>query len=359
MGSKWSRRGFLKFGLSAAAALGLSPFVKGCATVSETRKDVQKIQWDANPAIPIPTNGCYLGWHSDMIQVYYDMNRAGLLKRWRRVDAPYIKKHLSYHEMKGNCLPAVYSFSDMHIGADWFPRKICETLHGIGVIPLIRFFPGLGYADVAKGEFDDDLIRFGLSVTRLGAPLFFVPWPPLNCARMVKGYLYRSAPVDPEATKAAWVRMHKIFEDAGANEYALWGLNLLPSRTQHSIEDYKLEPQLFDWLGFTIYTLRNWCQSEDWDHNVKEACGWAQRQYPNKPVALFEIGKGDSEGQGRWIRNAYRTIKEVPRIKMVMYAEFPYAGFGSESSLISQEALADYKEAIGDPYFIKGGLMKG
>lgn len=353
-----TRRNLVKLGISVTAGLGLSPFIKGCTLLTKRiQEDVENIQWDANPRIPIPKNGCYAGWHSGMIQDYMDMDRTRLLNRWKKVDASSVERHLNYHELKANCLPAVFSFSNMHIGADWFPHEICDILHRIGVIPLIRFFPTYDFSSLAKGKFDDELKSFALSVAQFGKPLFFVPWPMINRIITTKGHVHRWVRPDPEAAKAAWTHLYEIFKNTGANEYAIWGFHILPSDSRESIEKFKLAPKLLDWLGFTIFTIEyNWPQ-QNFSIDLMDAYEWAQLNYPRKPIALFEIGRGMTKGQGRWITTAYKRIKQLPRIKMVMYAETEagFARYIGDYTGIGEEAKPAYKEALADPYLIKGG----
>ena len=59
-----SRRNFVKLALGAGAGISLVPVIKGCTTLfSESRKEVEEIEWDANPNIPVPENGCYTGFN--------------------------------------------------------------------------------------------------------------------------------------------------------------------------------------------------------------------------------------------------------------------------------------------------------
>jgi hypothetical protein len=62
-----SRRDFLKKTGQAALAIGggltLEALLISCATapIFESAEDVANIKWDANPAIPVPKYGCYIG----------------------------------------------------------------------------------------------------------------------------------------------------------------------------------------------------------------------------------------------------------------------------------------------------------
>ena len=221
---------------------------------------------------------------------------------------------------------------------------------------MIRFFPTYDFVGLARGKLDDELKRFAISIIQFGKPIFFVPWPMVNRVYSPKGTIYSKDRTDPVAVKAAWTHLHEIFKSAGANQYAVWGLHVLPLGSQQSLNAFKLDPNQFDWVGFAMYTLKDWGQ-ENFLLNLTDAYEWAELNYPGKPVAIFEMGRVDTDGQGRWITNAYKIIKRFPRIKMAIYSEYESAGFGRScgGTLISEKAKAKYKEAVADPYFIKGG----
>ena len=66
-----NRREFLsaagKYALAGSLSVGLGTALNGCVEVSKEyiQKDldlVRNTQWDANPIIPVPQNGCYTGF---------------------------------------------------------------------------------------------------------------------------------------------------------------------------------------------------------------------------------------------------------------------------------------------------------
>jgi len=64
------RRYFLKRSGQAALAVGggltLGTLLSGCApALKETRQDVEQIDWDCNPILPIPDEGCYTGTNEE------------------------------------------------------------------------------------------------------------------------------------------------------------------------------------------------------------------------------------------------------------------------------------------------------
>ena len=118
-----------------------------------------------------------------------------------------------------------------------------------------------------------------------------------------------------------------------------------------------MEDNLVDWVGFTVYNLeRETGKNRSFGNVLGGNYWWAKTKYPTKPIALWELGTSDTSSQGRWIKNAYKDIKKLPRIKLVVYAEYSSFGGGTpDSTMISDKAKPYYKEAISDPYFINGG----
>ena len=181
-----------------------------------------------------------------------------------------------------------------------------------------------------------------------------MPYPEANIVSRFKD-VHPWAGSGGKGFNEAWKHMHDIFEGEGANEYAVWGLHLIGLDSGQPFSRFAVDKNLVDWVGFTVYNLVE--QSGGLDRSFYELIGqqnvygWARMRYPEKPIALCEFGTSNTVGQGRWIRNAYKGIKNMPRIKLVVYAEYPMFS-PPDSTVISDEAKPYYKEAISDPYFI-------
>ncbi len=343
-----SRRTFLK-----AAVVGSGLLAAGCAglPVFESREDIAKIKWDSNPAIPVPTSGCYVGWHYDISPL-----TVGIYRRlFRKLDSSdeeiLITKHYEKDYGQG---PAVHSFSDRLVGDDFFPKQICEGAYNKGVIPLVRYYFFPDFKRVARGDYDNLLVKFAQGARDFGKPFFFVPYPEANIVSRFK-YVHPWAGSGGKGFKEAWKHMHNIFDGEGANDYAVWGLHLIGLYVGQRFSRFAVDNDLVDWVGFTVYNLVE--QSGGLDRSFYELIGqqnvygWAKSHYPEKPFALWEFGTSDTTSQGIWIKNAYERIKNMPRIKLVVYAEYPmFTPF--DCTVISDEAKPYYKEAISDPYFI-------
>lgn len=361
--NKFTRRDFLKktgqAALAISGGLTLEALLDGCAgaPIFESPEDVANIQWDANPAIPVPKYGCYTGWHRDIptdlkyiSPVAYPSMYPRLNKSAMNDEKALIRSYRADYG-KG---PAAQSFSDRQITDVWFPNGICEVAHNNGVIPLIRYYFFDDFERVAKGEYDKYLKAFAQSAKEFGKPFFLVPYPEANAKGKISSHPW--ALKSSKGFKEAWRHMHDIFEDAGANEYAVWGLHLLNSFLDFmtkSLSKFELDTDLFDWIGFSSYNLdKLYGRRISMDEHVGQDFWWAKRNYPNKPFALFEYGTSNTYGQGRRIREDYNWIERNPRIKLVMYCEYPTIGKPTDSTMISDKAKPAYKEAISSPYFI-------
>jgi len=116
--------GALKMASAAGLIISLNSILDGCSTVSQTlesREDVGNIAWDANPAIPVPKNGCYAGWHRTLDSIismdskyfqYINQERAAF-------DADGT---LRFYEQQYDKGPAVFSFSNRNVGGEFFPK---------------------------------------------------------------------------------------------------------------------------------------------------------------------------------------------------------------------------------------------
>jgi hypothetical protein len=224
------------------------------APIFESAEDIATIKWDVNPAIPVPKYGCYTGWHMDICAPV-----LGLYKNMfgTTVGTPEEKKLIGYYEKDYSQGPAVHSFSDRLICDDFFPTQICEGAYNKGVIPLIRYYFTPDFEMVAKGMRDKILKGFAQGATEFGKPFFFIPYPEVNIMAHFKHVhpWAGSARSGGKWFQKAWERMHNIFEQEGANEYAVWGLHLIGLDVGQPFSWFAVDNDLIDWVGFTEYNL--------------------------------------------------------------------------------------------------------
>jgi hypothetical protein len=345
-----NRRKFLKFGLFGVAGLSIPSFLNSCATpLIEAKEDVANIKWDSNPAISVPNDGCYIGWHNNLAPVFLGANPMQYVKHVGQED---VNKSLGRFKEYYGKKPAVMSFFDRHVTGEWFPYKVCEALDNNGVIPLIRYYFTSSFKRVANGEYDGELVKFAENARKFGKPFLFIPYPEANIKHRYIRNVHPWAGKSGKDFRKAWKHMHHVLEEEGLNEYAVWGLHLIAWKDSYPLDRHALEDDLFDWMGFTVYNhVRKVGSSHSFGSLFNYGYSWARSNYPNKPIALWEFATSSTSNQGRWIKKAYQRIKKMPRIKLVVYAEYE-GGSTLDSVMISFKSRSSFREAISDPYFI-------
>jgi len=350
-----TRRDFIKqtgkAALSVSGALVLGNILDGCAGTSiiESAEDVAKIKWDANPAIPVPQNGCYIGWHHQLsVAPYYSFaieSEEKLLNEW----------HYEFFDQ----YPAVHSAFEKTPSGEDFPTYSCQGMYNKGVIPLLRYYFKPDWENVANGKYDKIIEKFALGAKKFGKPFFITPYPEANIDRAYK-HVHPWAGGVGKHFGAAWRHMHNIFNEIGANEHAIWGLHLLGFGANQGFDNFDIEDQYVDWVGFSIYNFDRKYIYRSLAERFNFAYYWASKNHPTKPIALWELGSSDTSSQGKWMKNAYETIKNKPRIKLVVWAEYDFwTDYGkNDSTRFTEEGREAYKEATSDPYFIGASITK-
>jgi len=337
---KFDRRNFIKTCSFATAGILL-----GCGSTPSKKVTDTNIQWDANPVIPVP-DGCYVGWH-------YENRTRDFMNEGGGVE----KKLLDHHEKTYGKSVAVHSFADRRVNGSRFPTAICSAMAEEGVFPIIRYHPYAPDFEIfSSGERYEEFKRFVKSAAEYKKPFFFVPFPEANIGGLSK-HVHSWAGGSGKKLKKAWGEMYNIMEGEGANENAVWGLHLLSGkRNPGRFSSFAVDPELLDWVGFTCYNIeRQIGRTRSLSTTIAPGYLWAKRNYPNKPMALFELGTSSTSRQGRWIKDAYKSIKRRDRIKLAVYAEYYFHNSRAkqtDSTFISKAAAPAYKEAISDPHFI-------
>jgi hypothetical protein len=336
-------------------AMSLSP--TGCSTlqISNEKQGEVDAKLESHLAIPTPKSGCFVGFHSDIVQPFL----YGPLyeQLWKEMGVEKEKKSLLNKKDRFGYVPAVHSFSDRHVGVDgFFPKNVIVGAHEMGVIPLIRFYPRAKYQDIAKGTIDDIVKEFAGSFRATGIACFFVPFAEANIDERFK-HVHHWAGDSGSWFAEAYSRIHEIMRKEGANDKAVYGLHLIGLTVGSDFYSFKVPPDIVDWVGLTVYNLENQSflnQSFSTLLHQQNAYFKIVDMYPTKPIALWEFGTSEGANQAGWIRNAYKKIREIPRIKLVVYAEYYFYKPNADSTFIFNTNAQDaMKDAISDAYFIK------
>jgi hypothetical protein len=344
-----SRRDFLKKSSQTALAIGgalaLDTLLSGCASIGfkEVRQDVINQKWEANPIIPIPKDGCYVGGH-----------RVGLSSTVVEIYGSHIGK-----------IPAFWDFTVGYYAAanERFPKEWSENLIDRGVIPELNYAitPFTSFEEIAKGRHDGVITRFAERAADFGKPYVFIPFKEANIRA---GIFWDYGGGSAKWFKKMWRHMHEIFDKAGANTNTIWAINYLGTYSHAArkwLESFYPGDDVVDWIGFTVKNRLDYGYPyKSFRYLFFPDYAWARRNHPTKPLAVFEIGQSSNPSQHKWIRKAYEDIKEkFPAVKMVQWWEdvLRLGGMADNEHFSSRlESIEAMQEVHNDPYFIGAPL---
>ena len=240
-----------------------------------------------------------------------------------------------------------------------------------GRIPLVGW--GCTNSDKINNGSLDEVIRKTAQVMKAFRHEFFMRY----CWEM-DGDRKQGEVKGPEKFIAAWRRMHRLFQEVGAtNVVWVWTPNAAGFKDGRKYTHGEPPAPFFypgdehvDWIAADGY---NWGvskrdQGDRWRHVLEifdEFMVFA-RQHP-KPIMIGEYGAQeqtqDPEAKPHWFRVAHDTLMAKRRtdrcpwcgaysdVAAVVYFDVDYGKHGDWRIMSSEQSLAAYKEAAGDPYF--------
>ena len=353
--SGMNRREFLsaagKYALAGSLSVAFGSVLNGCVQPSKEniQKDLElgrKTQWDANPIIPVPKNGCYTGFWirtADSVDSYQiTLNEA--------------KKRTGYE-------PAISLLGQSGTAAaydDVFPFESAKEAVRNGIIPAMHYTViTRDMQEIVDGKHDNVIQSFAKKVKDFGHPFFFIPYKEINRGQVGWAeFLHSGTP--PSVFKGAWRRMHKIFEINGANKNAVWSVHFIQKKlsTQHGTrpyEGYYPGDEFVDWIEFTVAALPYMGSTNESFRSIfSSEYKQVRKYYGNKPIGLWEFCAQNNSNQHRWITETFASFKnEFPAIKAFTWYSF-HMDNGRASTIITDQGRAAYRNSIADPYFVKG-----
>ena len=170
---------------------------------------------------------------------------------------------------------------------------------------------------------------------------------------------------NPTKAKKAYDRIWNLFEDAGANEFATWILDLYCAGNRYKLgsnvhEYIPADRRQFDWIGMNgfNYATMQWGLYETFNMLFKKRYKYFSEFHGDKPIMIVETGTGDSFRKPGWVRDAYKDVKdEFPGIKAFNWWSELWIPDGKQDFDTrinsSKKAFEAYKEGISDPYFLE------
>ena len=341
------RRKFLQM-VGAAAGAGI---LGGCAILpKDSREDVANIEWDCNPILPIPKNGCYIGTN---IQVKGIVTNAAAA--------------IGYFKIRYGVYPTFVAPGQGRLGGtnDFFPHTDVDNSHAAGVIPMIRYaiMPFEGYDPILKGDHDNQIQSFAAECAKREKPIVLTPFQHPNEPTTTH---YEWGARSPSKYKATWVHMHRLFEEEGANKNTLWSIKLQAGRWRNfSYPDpfqYIPPEEYFDILG---WGPNNICQPDIglYPQSFQSLFNYyyekAAEKYPRKIQVIWELASDAKYNQDEWYDNALTLIRtKYPRVKAVNLDENAYRRHGAHTNPVpTKKSTKKIKRHFADPYFI-GNIIK-
>jgi hypothetical protein len=246
---------------------------------------------------------------------------------------------------------------DMHF-YDWtdaFPSGLEQWDVANGRIPLITW-RGANLAAIGTGRYDELIRERAVAVKRLGAPVF------LRWGWEMNTNLFAHAgplnmPNGPAKFVAAWRRIHRIFDAAGAaNVVWVWCPNAesLPHAPWNAAARYYPGDEFVDWVGVDGYnwgTTQRWSRWQTFADIVRPTYdAYAAR----KPIMVAETASAETGGdKAAWIRSLQSGLaRDFPAVKALVWFEVSKeTDWRAESS---DASLAAFRSLAQSSYFARG-----
>jgi hypothetical protein len=345
-----TRRKFLQNSLALGTALSLESLLGSCATLREARQEVRNQQWSCNPILPIPKEGCYVGFYDGGLTAFEPARRV-----------------VEYYRTKLGKVPAFVDISDGKLGAKdfYFPKSICESYTQEGILPSFKYGMTLdgGVANIVSGRADEIIELFAKKASDFGEPFIFVPFKEMNWQS--KEY-WNHGEEPPKTFVKAWRHMHKIFEDLGANRNTIWAIHYLNSYGSHrapliSPKYYYPGDEYVDIVAFTVCNrVGVGEQGRTFGSLIWYDYDWLRTEHKKKPIAILEMSQSNGPRQHKWIKDTYSEIKnDFPAIKFVQWYEVLFAfrrWVDDQAFSENPKSVQAMKEVLSDPYYIGGPL---
>lgn len=251
---------------------------------------------------------------------------------------------------------------ETHFRDDWL-----DAVRAQGAVPMVTWEPwrkpAAGFHDavqpssrlarIVSGRDDAYIRTWARAAARYGGPILLRPMQEMN------GDWYpwavRTNGNDAATFVAAWRRIHRIFDVAGAHNVRwVWTVHAIPGETPRYRTFYPGSAYV-DWVSLTVFnwgTAVGWGKWESFDRLV--APTYAELLRFRKPVMVSEIGTvakgGDAAG---WVRHTMARLQMAyPRVKAVLWFSYRYSRWADfRLAGGSQRALT---EALASPYWLGG-----
>ncbi|MBT2504118.1 glycoside hydrolase family 26 protein [Curtobacterium sp. ISL-83] len=196
------------------------------------------------------------------------------------------------------------------------------------------YVPGYTNADVVSGKFDAYLARYAQAVATNGMPLVIRLDHEMNGSwyNWSEGAKHQNA---AGSYQAMWKHVWQVFQDNGANQYAIWDWS--PSRIdklgnpKYQTLDYMAEyypgAQYVDWVGMSGY-YRDPTEQPTFANTYGATLAQIRQIAPGKKIVLNEIGATETGGsvsnsqKSQWITSLFDALANPANDDVIGFAYF-------------------------------------
>jgi hypothetical protein len=305
---------------------------------------------DAQSKIPIPPTGCY---HAAF--------------------TPYTQD--SFETLAGKSIAIELIYRSWK-GSPDFDQYSCDKIVANGAYPCIAWEPWDGsitstaysLQSIIDGTHDALIQRWATGIKQWKKPLLlrwahemngdWYPWDGFhNGGETLAGYGDPAKPDGPERYVDAYRHIRHVFDSIGVPNISwVWCPNVMwdVKKPLNNVANYFPGSDAVDWIGMNCYNWGTAVAGMSW----KSAEQMFRLTYTgvvalaDKPILVGESASTETGGdKAAWITETFKTIKSgFPKIKL-----FTWFNENKETDWrinSSPAALAAYRAAIADPYFI-------
>ena len=237
-------------------------------------------------------------------------------------------------------------FPFIHIYTAWgskpeeeFPGKQVRAIYELGSVPVITWEPWLtdfspeefpelrkpelrdkgGLADIANGKYDAYITAWAMEAKSMNKTLFIRLGHEMN-----DPYRYPWGPQNnkPADYVAAWIHVHKIFDNVGARNIKwIWS----PHPSYGWFDAYYPGDQYVDWVGVNILnygTVAAW--SKWWTFKEMFGSHYKDLVKYGKPIMITEFGSLAVGGdRSKWFEESLASLPvDYPAVKSVLFFNY-------------------------------------
>ncbi|HEX3072075.1 MAG TPA: glycosyl hydrolase [Ignavibacteriales bacterium] len=263
-----------------------------------------------------------------------------------------------------------------------FPSAEYNSIVDKGAVPHMTWEPWNGDASstvysndkIINGNYDTYIKNWATQIRTWANPIFirwghemngnWYPWDGVHSGgNTLDGFGDPAKADGPERYVAAYRHIHDLFEEQGADNVVwIWCPmdSPTPNEAWNAAANYYPGDEYVDWIGIDGY---NWGTTQSWSKwnpfvNIYMNIYFQLESY-GKPMMVAEFASAEKGGaKASWIKDAYTMLKSAfPMIKAVTWFNINKETDWRINS--SPEALAAYREAISDPYFLESAAQIG